>query len=107
MRDILMTIPIVKTAIESDEASIIDALNLAFVGDPATRWVWPEPQKYLLHFSSFVKAFGGKALFQNRYRYYSHLSIIRNILLAIVIILNILPQIEQINALNLNIMTIH
>lgn len=56
-----MTIPIVKTAIESDEANIIDALKLAFVADPATRWVWPEPQKYLSHFSSFAKAFGGKA----------------------------------------------
>jgi len=38
-----MTIPIVKTAIESDEASVIDALKLAFVADPATRWVWPDP----------------------------------------------------------------
>jgi ribosomal protein S18 acetylase RimI-like enzyme len=57
----LMTIPIVKTAIESDEAGVIDALKLAFAADPATRWVWPEPQKYLSHFSSFAKAFGGKA----------------------------------------------
>jgi ribosomal protein S18 acetylase RimI-like enzyme len=61
MRDILMTIPNVKTAIESDEAGVIDALKLAFVADPATRWVWPDPQKYLSHFPSFVKAFGGKA----------------------------------------------
>jgi ribosomal protein S18 acetylase RimI-like enzyme len=61
MRDILMTLPIVKTAIESDEASVIDALKLAFVADPATRWVWPDPQKYLSHFSSFARAFGGKA----------------------------------------------
>jgi ribosomal protein S18 acetylase RimI-like enzyme len=56
-----MTIPIVKTAKESDEAGIIDALKLAFVADPATRWVWPDPHKYLSHFSSFAKAFGGKA----------------------------------------------
>src|SRR5918992_1533917 len=56
-----MTIPIVKTAVESDEAGVIDALILAFVADPATRWVWPDPQKYLSHFSSFAKAFGGKA----------------------------------------------
>ena len=61
MRNILMTIPIVKTAIESDEASVIDALKLAFVADPATRWVWPDPQEYLSNFSSFAKAFGGKA----------------------------------------------
>jgi ribosomal protein S18 acetylase RimI-like enzyme len=61
MRNILMTLPIIKTAIESDEAGVIDALRLAFAADPATRWVWPEPQKYLSHFSSFAKAFGGKA----------------------------------------------
>jgi hypothetical protein len=42
-----MTIPIVKTAKGSDQASIIDALRLAFAADPATRWVWPDPQKYL------------------------------------------------------------
>jgi ribosomal protein S18 acetylase RimI-like enzyme len=56
-----MTIPIVKTAIKPDEVGVIDALKLAFAADPATRWVWPDPQKYLLHFSSFAKAFGGKA----------------------------------------------
>jgi hypothetical protein len=61
MGDILMTMPIVKTAKESDEAAVIDALRLAFAADPAIRWVWPEPQKYLSYFSSFVKAFGGKA----------------------------------------------
>jgi ribosomal protein S18 acetylase RimI-like enzyme len=61
MEKILMTIPNVKIATESDEASVIDALKLAFVADPATRWVWPDPQKYLSNFSSFAKAFGGKA----------------------------------------------
>jgi ribosomal protein S18 acetylase RimI-like enzyme len=61
MRDILMTIPIVKTAKEPDEAGIIDVLKIAFIADPATRWVWPDPHKYLSHFSSFAKAFGGKA----------------------------------------------
>jgi len=34
---------------------------LAFSADPATRWTWPTPQQYLLHFPNFVKAFGGKA----------------------------------------------
>jgi hypothetical protein len=34
-----MTIPIVKTVMESDEADDIDALKLAFVADPATCWV--------------------------------------------------------------------
>ena len=42
-----MTIPIVKTAMESDEANVLDALKLAFATDPAVRWVWPDPQKYL------------------------------------------------------------
>jgi ribosomal protein S18 acetylase RimI-like enzyme len=61
MRYILMTLPIVKIAKESDETTVIDALKLAFVADPATRWVWPDTQKYLLNFSTFAKAFGGKA----------------------------------------------
>ena len=61
MKGISMTRPIVKTAIESDEAGVIDSLKMAFVADPATRWVWPEPQKYLSNFSSFAKAFGGQA----------------------------------------------
>ena len=64
-----MTTSIVKTATESDEAGVIDALKLAFVADPATRWVWPDPQKYLMHFSSFVKAFGGKAFAQESAHY--------------------------------------
>jgi ribosomal protein S18 acetylase RimI-like enzyme len=64
-----MTVPIVKTAIEADEASVIDALRLAFAADPAVRWVWPDPQTYLSHFSSFARAFGGKA-FVNKSAHY-------------------------------------
>ena len=59
----------VKTALESEANAVIDALKLAFVADPATRWVWPDSQKYLLHFSSFAKAFGGKA-FSNKSAHY-------------------------------------
>ncbi len=69
MRNILMTSPIVKTARGSDEEGVIDALRLAFVADPATRWVWPDSHVYLSHFSSFAKAFGGKA-FVNGSAYY-------------------------------------
>ena len=62
MRDTLVTIPqIVKAAKESDETTVINALKLAFVADPAVRWVWPDTQKYLSYFSTFAKAFGGKA----------------------------------------------
>jgi GNAT superfamily N-acetyltransferase len=60
---------IVKTAMESDEAGVIVALELAFAADPATRWVWSDPQKYLSHFYSFARAFGGKA-FVNGSAYY-------------------------------------
>lgn len=61
----VMTMPIVKTALAADESRIIDALKLAFAADPATRWVWPDPQKYLTHFFSFAKAFGGRAFANN------------------------------------------
>lgn len=60
---------IVKTAAKSDEPAIIDALKLAFVADPATRWVWPDPQKYLTSFSTFARAFGGRA-FAHESAYY-------------------------------------
>lgn len=65
----ILTVSIVKTALATDEERIIDALKLAFVADPATRWVWPDPQKYLAHFSTFAKAFGGRA-FANESAYY-------------------------------------
>ena len=55
----------VKTATDSEREIVIDALKLAFGSDPAIRWVWPDPQKYLLHFSEFAKAFGGRAFVNN------------------------------------------
>ena len=57
-----MTKPIIKTAATTlDEASIIDVLVRANWADPAARWAWPESQQFLMHFPSFVRAFGGKA----------------------------------------------
>jgi ribosomal protein S18 acetylase RimI-like enzyme len=56
-----MATPIIKTATASDEASTIDVLVRAFSADPVARWVWPDSQQYLMHFPSFVRAFGGKA----------------------------------------------
>jgi GNAT superfamily N-acetyltransferase len=56
-----MTMPIIKTATRADESRVIDSLSLAFVADPATRWVWSDPQKYLENFPKFAKAFGGRA----------------------------------------------
>jgi ribosomal protein S18 acetylase RimI-like enzyme len=56
-----MTTPIIKTATASDEAPAIAVVVLAFSADPAARWTWPDPNQYLMHFPSFVRAFGGKA----------------------------------------------
>ena len=69
MGEALMTVPIVKTAKQPDEAGVIETLKLAFTADPATRWVWPDPQKYLSYFSSFARAFGGRA-FANKSAHY-------------------------------------
>lgn len=57
-----MITPIIKTAATaSDEASIIDVLVRANWADPAARWVWPDSQRFLMYFPSFVRAFGGNA----------------------------------------------
>lgn len=58
------TAPIIKTATESDEKSVIDVLVLAFSTDPASRWTWPNAHDYLTHFPGLAKAFGGKAFAQ-------------------------------------------
>jgi ribosomal protein S18 acetylase RimI-like enzyme len=44
---------------ESDAA--ISTVVMAFSADPAARWMYPDPQQYLLHFPRFVRAFAGKA----------------------------------------------
>lgn len=57
-----MVRPIIMTATTaSDEASIIDVLVRANWADPAARWVWPDSQRFLMYFPSFVRAFGGNA----------------------------------------------
>lgn len=56
-----MTTLTIKTATTADAAPAIDVVLLAFSADPAARWTWPDPQQYLRHFPSFVRAFGGKA----------------------------------------------
>ena len=64
-----MTMPIIKTATATDEAAVIAVVVLAFSADPAARWTWPDPNQYLIHFPSFVRAFGGKA-FAHGHAYY-------------------------------------
>jgi ribosomal protein S18 acetylase RimI-like enzyme len=56
-----MTTGAIKTAMASDEASVIDVVVLAFSTDPAARWLYRDPHQYLTHFPSFVRAFGGNA----------------------------------------------
>lgn len=53
--------PTVKVATTSGEARVVSIMVLAFSADPVVRWVWPDPLQYVMHFPSFVKAFGGKA----------------------------------------------
>ena len=64
----------VKTATESEREALVDSLKLAFVADPATRGVWPDPQKYLLHFTKFANAFGGKAFSSGSAQYVGNYS---------------------------------
>ncbi len=56
-----MAPPIIRTATASDEAPATAVVALAFGADPAARWTWPDPQQYLTHFPTFVKALGGNA----------------------------------------------
>ena len=62
--------PTIKSAsTASDEAAIVDVLVRANLADPASRWLWPGPQQFHMHFPSFVKAFGGRA-FAHKSAYY-------------------------------------
>jgi ribosomal protein S18 acetylase RimI-like enzyme len=51
----------IKTAAAADEASVISVLTLAFSSDPMARWSMPDPDKFLVNFPQFAKAFGGNA----------------------------------------------
>ena len=45
----------------SDAEEAVAVIVLAFSTDPAARWSYPEPSRYLAHFPAIVRAFGGKA----------------------------------------------
>src|SRR5262245_23347777 len=49
----------VATPAERDAVGAI--LTLAFSGDPASRWTWPEPKTFIEAFPHFATAFGGAA----------------------------------------------
>ncbi len=45
---------------ETDRA--LATIVMAFGADPPARWVFPDPQQYLRHFTEFSRAYGGGAL---------------------------------------------
>ncbi|MGH7824922.1 MAG: GNAT family N-acetyltransferase [Candidatus Binatia bacterium] len=53
--------PTIMPARASDEDLAISAVVAAFSTDPAARWLYPDSQRYLEYFPSFVKAFAGAA----------------------------------------------
>ncbi len=55
----------IKTVARSNADRAIGTMVLAFSADPAARWLYRDPQQYLMHFPNFVRAFGGSAFDHN------------------------------------------
>jgi ribosomal protein S18 acetylase RimI-like enzyme len=53
--------PRVRVIDSADKAQAVDTVVLAFAGDPASRWTWPQAQQYLTAMPRLVSAFGGRA----------------------------------------------
>jgi ribosomal protein S18 acetylase RimI-like enzyme len=56
-----MDSPAIKTATDSEQAAVFDALTLAFSADPVMRWLFPHPSKFLKYFPELMKNFGAKS----------------------------------------------
>jgi ribosomal protein S18 acetylase RimI-like enzyme len=56
-----MTTHDVRAATVAERDAVNAILTLAFSGDPASRWTWPDPKAYLEAFPHFAIAFGGAA----------------------------------------------
>jgi GNAT superfamily N-acetyltransferase len=52
----------IRTAKASEAEHCFAVLTLAFAGDPAARWAWPDQQQYSNVFPRFDRAFGGRAV---------------------------------------------
>lgn len=52
----------VQTARVKDRARLADVLTMAFASDPPTRWLYPDPDRYLRDFPEFVRVFGGDSV---------------------------------------------
>src|SRR5262245_28248129 len=51
----------VATTELSQAEQAVAVIVLAFSTDPAARWSYPDPDRYLTHFPAIVRAFGGRA----------------------------------------------
>jgi ribosomal protein S18 acetylase RimI-like enzyme len=60
----------VSTAAIADEDRVVGVIVLAFVADPAMRWLYPDPYQYLTSFPKLVRAFGREA-FEHGSVYYA------------------------------------
>lgn len=69
-----MSDSLIRTATAADTERCLASLTLAFGGDPATRWTWPDPQQYLEAFPRFARAFGGAAIALGTAHYYEEFS---------------------------------
>ena len=58
----MTTNPAIIAAPAEQSARVLGVLTLAFASDPATRWLFPEPENFLRHFPTFARALGGAAL---------------------------------------------
>ena len=52
---------IVKPVQRAAEELVLAVMTVGFSADPTARWVWPDPDVYLKHFSGFTKAYAGAA----------------------------------------------
>jgi ribosomal protein S18 acetylase RimI-like enzyme len=55
------TSPSISTVTDIDNERAISTIVTAFSGDPALRWVLPDPQQYLTYGPEFVRRFCGNA----------------------------------------------
>jgi ribosomal protein S18 acetylase RimI-like enzyme len=53
---------LIRTVTASEAERCFAVLTLAFAGDPAARWAWPDQQQYVDAFPRFARAFGGRAI---------------------------------------------
>ncbi|MGH2533624.1 MAG: GNAT family N-acetyltransferase [Thermomicrobiales bacterium] len=56
-----MNAPEIRIAKAEEPDHLVETMVLAFVRDPVTRWIYPDPHTYLTHWPHLVRAFGARA----------------------------------------------